>query len=481
MTISNLYPDNAFPRREVFIPTPTQAGTISLLAGIVFAFLTINPNDLPSDMARQVAYFVGGGFIASLWFDSTRGWSNLFRTDLVCLSGLYFFTLLEFLYPQEDFNSKLTSEQTVAALHVLLIAIAALTIGRHFSLLKPVPKKWLNFQDIPDQTLFRIFLISAFLGYYYMLSTVDFDILQAMDEMQKARFRQSWSRGQMGGTEVFLSELKLLRYAIPPIGGILINRRQTMRWWQIILVGLVLYFAFYQAFMGGTRNTFGSYLAGFLAGYILSLERVKLWKILLPVGISGYIMLFITRHMLRFRTMGFRNYMESGGFEAVEADEGLAIDYNLWPIGKIVDSMPDTYNFLGWEMINVFATKPVPRVLWPDKPFGLSVEISDIVGTTQMTVAATYVGEAYMLGGIIAVIVISLIIGAASNWWTRIISQQSSGYAIVVGALGFFVAAMTMRSLVFFTTIILPIIALIFFAKFVPALIGAQKKRKAEG
>ncbi|MFP4135098.1 MAG: hypothetical protein ACLFTJ_13215, partial [Halothece sp.] len=180
-------------------------------------------------------------------------------------------------------------------------------------------------------------------------------------------------------------------------------------------------------------------------------------------------------------TMGFRNYMESGGFEAVEAEEGLRIDYNLWSIGKIVDSMPDTYNFLGWEMINVFATKPVPRVLWPDKPFGLSVEISDIVGTTQMTVAATYVGEAYMLGGIIAVIVISLIIGAASNWWTRIISQQSSGYAIVVGALGFFVAAMTMRSLVFFTTIILPIIALIFFAKFVPALIGAQKKRKAEG
>lgn len=481
MTTSNLYHENVFPKSEKLVSAPTQAGTIALLAGIVFAFLSINPNDLPSDMARQVAYLVGGGFALSLWFDSTRGWSNLFRTDLVCLSGLYFFTLLEFLYPQEEFNNKLTSEQTVSALGVLLIAFAALTIGRHFSLLKPVPKKWLDFRDVPDQALFRLFLICAFLGYYYMLSTVDFDVLEAMDEMQEPRFTQPWSRGQMGGWNALLTELSLLRNAIPPLGGILLNRRSTMKWWQIILVLFVLYFTFYQAFMGGTRSVFGSYLAGLLAGYILSLERVKLWKILLPVGVSGYIMLFITRHMLRFRNIGFRRYMESGGFDAVEAEEGLAVDYNLWPIGKIVDSMPDTYNFLGWEMIKVFGTKPVPRVLWPDKPEGLSTSIEEIVGATQMTVATTYVGEAYMLGGLIGVIVISLLIGAASNWWTRITTQQASGYAIIVGALGFFVAAMIMRSLAFFTTIILPIFALIFFAKVIPGLIGAQRKRRVEG
>lgn len=478
MTTSNLYQENTFPRSQSFIPSPTKAGTTALLAGVAFAFVTINPNDLPSEMAQQVAYFVGGGLALSLWFDSTRGWSNLFRTDLVCLSGLYFFTLLEFLYPQEDFNKALTSEQTVGALHILLIGFAGLSIGRHFSLLKPVPKKWLDFRDVPDKALFRMFLISALLGYYYLLSTVDFDVLEAMDEMQGPRFSQPWSRGQYGGWNSLLIELALLRYVIPPLGGILLNRRSTMRWWQTILVILVLYFTFYQGFMSGTRSILGSYLVGLLGGYVLTLKRVKLWKILIPVGISGYIMLFITRHMLRFRGIGFRRYMESGGFEAVEAEEGLAVDYNLWPIGKIVDSMPDTYNFLGWEMIKVFGTKPVPRVLWPDKPEGLSTSIEQIVGVNSMTVATTYVGEAYMLGGLIGVIVISLLIGAASNWWTRITTQQASGYAIIVGALGFFVAVMTMRSLAFFTTMILPILALIFFAKVVPSLIGANQQQR---
>jgi uncharacterized membrane protein YeaQ/YmgE (transglycosylase-associated protein family) len=182
--------------------------------------------------------------------------------------------------------------------------------------------------------------------------------------------------------------------------------------------------------------------------------------------------------MLYFRNMGLRNYIESGAYQNAVAEEGFAVDYNLWAIGKIVDSLPNTYDFLGWELIKVFATKPVPRVFWPDKPVELSTSIEEIVGATQMTVSATYVGESYMLGGMIAVIVVSFIIGALSNWWTRITAQQSSGYAVAVGAVGFFVAAMAMRSLAFFTTNILPIIALIFFAKVVPSWIGINKKRQ---
>ncbi|AFZ44944.1 hypothetical protein PCC7418_2812 [Halothece sp. PCC 7418] len=463
-------------QRNKDVPQPTSAASASLLTGILLAFFTINPNAFPSEMAQQASIFVGLGFFGSLCFDSTRGWRNLFRTDLVCLSGLYFFSLFEFLFPQEGFNNLLTSEQTVDALYILLLGFAGLVIGRHFTILKPIPKKWLNFSTIPDQSLFRLFLISSFLGYFYLLSTVQFNVIEAMDEMLGARFSQPWSRGAYGGWKSLLYELALLRYAIPPIGGILLNRRQNFKLWQIILVILILIFTFYQGFTSGTRSIFGAYLAGFLGGYLLTLEKIRLWKIVIPLGIAGYAMLFATRHMLRFRNIGLRKYIEWGVYESVQAEEGLAVDYNLWPIGKIVDAMPNTYDFLGWEMIQVFATKPVPRVLWPGKPVELSTSIEDIVGATQMTVATTYVGEAYMLGGVIAVIVVSLIIGATSNWWTRITTQQSSGYAVAVGALGFFVAAMTMRSLAFFTTMILPIIALIFFAQIVPSLIGANKR-----
>lgn len=477
MTNSSLNYSPSRLQRSKDLPQPTSAGSVSFLAGILLTFLTINSNAFPSEIARQASIFLGLGLAVSLWFDSTRGWRNLFRTDLVCLSGLYFFTLFEFLFPQESFNNRLTSAETVGAIEIILIGFIGLVIGRHFTLLKPIPKKWLDFSVIPDQALFRLFLIAAFLGYFYMLWTVNFNILEAMNEMLGPRFSSPWSRGGYGGWTSLLTELSLFRYAIPPIAGILWNRRQNFPTWQVVLVFLVLIFCFYEGFTSGTRNIFASYLAGFLGGYLLTLREVRLWKILVPLGAAGYALLFATRHMLAFREMGLGKYLEFRMYELVQAKESVFIDHNLWSLGKIVEAFPNIYDFMGWEMIVVFVTKPIPRVLWSGKPEGLSVEIADVVGATQMTVSATYIGEAYMLGGVIAVIIISFVIGATSNWWTRIMTQQISGYGAAVGALGFFVAALTMRSLAFFTTNILPIIALIFFAQVFPSWIGARNKQ----
>ncbi len=476
MTQTHIYylPSWAQPRK--FIPRPTPLATVSIMIGASYAFITIDPNGLPTEIAQAAAIPVGLGLIISVGLDSTRGWGNLFRTDLVCLSSLYFFTLIEFLFPQDEFfDQSATSSATVQAINMVLIAFICLAIGRHFSLFKPIPKKWLNFSNIPDQSLFRLFVVASFLGYFYLLWTVNFNILEAMDKMLGARFTQPWSRGAQGGITSLFSELSLFRYVIPPIAGILINRRQNFKNWQILFVLLVLFFTLYEGFTGGTRSVFGAYLASFLAGYFLTLKEVKLWKILVPLAMAAYALIFATRHMLGFRTIGLRTYIEFGLYESVQADESIAVDYNLLSLGKIIDAMPSIYDFLGWNLIYVFATKPIPRFFWADKPEGLETPIETVVGAEGLTIAITYVGEAYMIAGLISVILVSLLIGTLSNWWTRIIAQQSSGYAVAVGAVGFFVAAVTMRSLAFFTTMILPIIALIFFAKIVPSLIGAKK------
>ena len=480
MTTSNLNYSPSLPDQQKEVRGPTLVGTACFLGSIFVAFVSFNPGATPAEMAHQAAIPVGIGFALSIWFDSTAGWNNLFRTDLVCLLVFYSLTLLESVSPKEFFNNFMTSEQAAAGLNVILIGFAGMVISRHFSILKPVPKKWLNFSQIPDRSLFIVFLVSAFLGYLYMLQSVDFDIQEAMKQRIGPRFAQAWGRGKYGGLDSLISELKLLRFAIPPIAGILWNRRKNINIFQMAIVILVLAFVFYQGFAGGTRNVFGSYLIGFVAGYLLSLERIKIWKILVPIGLTGYLMTFATRHMLAFRNMGLRRYIEFEVYkDTLESanEQGLALDFSLWHIGTIVEAVPTQYDFLGWELINVFATKPIPRALWAAKPTELSTSIEEITGQTQMTVATTYVGESYMMAGIIGVIIVSLIIGAASNWWTRTMFQQSSGYAVAVGAVGFFVAAMTMRSLAFFTTNILPIIALIFLAQVVPSWIGAKQRQ----
>jgi len=70
------------------------------------------------------------------------------------------------------------------------------------------------------------------------------------------------------------------------------------------------------------------------------------------------------------------------------------------------------------------------------------------------------------MAGWLGVIGVSLFFGALAAWWNRMAMRQQSDYALVVYALGFFAAGITMRSMFWLTTAILPVIALIVFRKF---------------
>ncbi|WP_016953286.1 hypothetical protein [Anabaena sp. PCC 7108] len=472
------YPQQKPPVFKKNIAKATFLGTVVFISSLIVAFVNISLDQTPSLMANQVAISVLVGIALSIWSDSTRGLRNLFRADLASIVALYFLTLIEFLYPQTKFDQLLTSEQTAYALYVLLVGFAGIAIGRHITLFKPVPPSFLDFSNIPDNALFRIFLISAFLAYFYVFITVEFNPIKLIEAELGPRFAVPWGRGRLGDWRVFLSELKLFSYAIPPLAGIIWNRRQSFRSWQIFVVFIIFAFTFFDGFAGGTRNIFGAYIATFLGGYLLTIQRPNLLNVTAPIAVMGYAMVFATRHMLGFREMGISRYLETAAYASQKVQGTLSVDYNLHTIGLLVDAFPNKHDFLGLELLFVFATKPIPRVLWPDKPEGLSISIEEVVGADGWTVASTYVGESYMMGGMLAVLLISVCLGILATWWSRTAAFHTTGYGIVVNALGFFTAAVSMRSLIIFTTSMLPILGLIFFAKTFPGLLGIKRLRR---
>jgi hypothetical protein len=457
------------------VAQPTQVGTGIIIAGLCIAYTNINTYLAPSELATQVAIAVGLALALSVWFDSRKGLQNLFRVDIVCLISLYYLTLVEFLFPQYKFDSLLTSEQTAHGLYVTLIGIGGIAVGRHIHFLQPQPKLWSYLGNLPDKVLFRLFIISAILGYLYMLMSVDFNVVKIFDAWLGPRFAVPWGRERLGDWRALLSELKLFTYVIPPVAGIIWNRRQSFRNWQILLVMVIFVITLFEGFAGGTRNVLGSYFAAFLGGYFLTLKRPNLFNLAIPTAISGYAMMFATRHMLGFRNMGIRRYLETGAYAVEQAKESFAVDYNLNAISIIVDAFPHKYYFLGLELLYVFATKPIPRAFWPGKPEGLSISIEEVTGAAGWTVSTTYIGESYMMGGVMAVILMSLSIGILASWWTRTAAFYNTGYGVVINALGFFTGALAMRSIAFFTTSILPILALIFFAKVMPFFLGIKR------
>lgn len=461
--------DPAVKTEAHFPPTPSSTGTICLLAGIAIAYTLFPAESSPQDMASAAAVPVGVGFAVSACFDSQRGMRNLLRTDLLCLFGIYSLTLLEFLFPQEEFYKMATSEETGLALNIVLTGMAAMAIGRHLVKPTPVSSRLLKLEDISNKALFNIFCISALLGYLYKLLAVEFDVIAMVDAMLGARFTQPWGRERLGGWSSLFIELSLMIYVVPPLAAIIWSRRRSYGKPQVLVAILIFGLVLFEGFAGGTRNIFITYLATFLMAYLLTLPKNTIVNTVFPIILTGVISVYGSYHMLEFRNMGLRNYIVNREYVSESTRDTLHVDYNLASIGWIAAAVPKNHDFLGLEIITWSLVRPIPRVFWPGKPEGLSVSIEEIAGADGWTVAATYLGESYMMAGMVGVIVMSLLFGAMAAWWNRMAARQQSDYALVVYALGFFAAGITMRSMFWLTTTILPVLALIAFRKLMSA------------
>ena len=157
-----------------------------------------------------------------------------------------------------------------------------------------------------------------------------------------------------------------------------------------------------------------------------------------------------------------KHYLSNRVYESDHIRETLFIDDNLSSISQLSSVFPEHYPYLGWEIPFWAMVKPIPRALWPGKPEGLSVSIEQALsGDEAYTIATTYIGEAYMAFGLTGVITFSLIFGCLASYWNRFAGSQSGSLGVVIFSSGFFAAAITMRSLVWLTTAMLPTIALL--------------------
>lgn len=449
---------------------PSVPGSIVLLMSVVLTYATLSSYSAqtePSIPAQQAATYIGTGLLASLILDFRQGGlRNIFRIDLLCLISLYGLTLLEFLFPQPSFNQgSATIESTLTAINAVLLGITGLVLGRHVGKRKPIKLRFLNFSQIQNKQLISLLLLAAFLGFLWMLVSVNFDLLVLIKAMMKARFSQPWARGRLGGITALLSELRLLLLLVPALFGVILTRFHTFPKTWFWIASSVFGLTLFHGFCSGTRSLLVMYVASFLAGYLLNLSRNTLTNTVLPIVIAVILLYFGTYYMLQFRTIGLTAYL--AGYREGFLSDTFFVDYNLLSLGKVISAIPEQHVFLGGEVFYWALVRPIPRVLFPLKPEGLSVSIEQIVGAEGWTVATTYLGESYMAGGWIMIFIVSLSIGIFAAWWNRISVETQSSYSMLVYASGFAAAAITMRSMFELTTALLPVLALILYPRFI--------------
>jgi oligosaccharide repeat unit polymerase len=433
--------------------------TVVILVGLLMTSVI-----LPSDSAAQIfmvaAYAVGLALAVAILIEAGSGIRALIRVDLLLFLALYGLTLLEFLFRQAAVEDLVAPATALNGTYAVLVAFAGIAIGRLFVPIKDSLGAGFGVADLRASSVFFVFIVATFLGYLHILLAVDFDILEAIRQMLLPRFSQSWSRGQYGDAAALLYEVGALINLIPPTAGLIFASARQYSAAQKAVVIIVLAFTAYYGFSSGTRSTFVTYILTFTGIYLISKPQLSRRHALIFGTIMVAVLFVGISLMLQFRTVGL------GGLSSTETSETFYIDLNIVNISRLTDKFPDIYDYLGLEIPMNALIRPIPRVLWPDKPIGLSVPIETALDAGGgLTVSCTYVGEAYMAGGLLAVLIISLMFGAAAELWNRVGFNSNQQFKQIVYVSGFLCAAIAMRSMLSMLPTMLPTLALWIFGK----------------
>jgi hypothetical protein len=441
-------------------PGPSPYGTAIIVLGCLLSMILAS-GSTPSELAHEYAVGIGLSITFSLLFDLKRKFRNLIRTDTMAMFSLFFLTLAEFIIPQHQLiDEKLVLDEISPALLGCALAFIFLAIGRHFY--PKAGKGTLQLVTFNASPLFvyTLFWICFFGGFLYMFAVVDGNIITMVDAFMGPRFSQPWQRGRFGDWKALLYEFSMLIYVVPPMAGNILADRKNHRALRIFLVFSAFLFTMFYGFTTGTRNILGTYLVTFLVSYSLTAGEKRRKEIILVSILCGYLMYLSTSLLLHFRNIGLKNYID--GYSEIENVDNpvFYVDNNISAMAKIMQVFPSKYEYLGLEIPYNAIIRPIPRAIWPEKPLGISVSIEKALNAEDLglTIAVTYVGEAYMSSGFVGIVTYSLILGMLTGWWNQFGCYSNSHFGNFMFSSGFLAATLTMRSLLVFTTTILPTI-----------------------
>jgi oligosaccharide repeat unit polymerase len=444
----------------------TVPTTVAMCAGLGATYLLL-PDSSPSTIYFTTAIGVMLVLGAGLFFESRGALRNYIRTDVVMLVALYGLTLVEFYFPQELVDQELAPQTATHSVEALLLGFGGILIGRNFARnSRGVAAAASASMQLSRNAIFALFVTTFCVGYLRMLVAVDFSVAELIRQMMAPRFSQAWTRGSLGGLRDLLTTVgDLLLYVVPLLGGCILADFRRYTWPQLAIVAFGVAFILFYGFAGGTRNIFAVYLVLFVGAYIIFSPKIGWKRMSLLLGSTGCVLLLSSYYMLQFRTVGLENYVTGNSTAKGFEEQTLFIDNNLPVIGMLTESFPDRIHFLGFEMATYAILHPVPRILWPSKPEKLSVETADVLGVKRTTVSSTFVGEAYMMAGYPGILFVALLFGWLAGWWDRFGHDLRSNIGVAMYASGFFAAMLSMRSMIWATTAILPTVAIWLYLK----------------
>jgi hypothetical protein len=399
-----LFPDQPSPRGALMIPGLVLAASILLVPALRALFA--------SPQVLNAENFVCAGFLLWLLLDLVQG-----SYDLRAASD-------------DGIRMALVAIGTFAA------AMWLGTAGKPW----PLPKAFLDVAKRPlDAALIaRIIPICFFLGMFNFLYAVNFNVPEMFSYLGAQRWAAPWARGALGGWEAFRDQLPYFGYVLPALTALLIAKRGLFRVQTVLALSMS---AIMVAFLsqGGGRRIIGVTVGAALLAWVQTNPGARL-KNMMVVTIGGLALAWTAQFMLNVRTSGYQDFLMRGSDY-----DYLHIDDNFLRLAQIIDLVPRQRPYVYEQQLVFTVVRPVPRVLWPNKPVTPGFDLASEVGLKGVSLSSSILGEWFISFGWTALILGGWLHGSLAKTINAL--PRSPGSNSVVYALAVMVLVAGMRSM----------------------------------
>lgn len=412
-------------------------GIVGAVIGTSVAYITVPEEPRPAGALLWPAIWQAVGLLVAPAVAIAHKAVSMFRIENTVAGGLVYWLLLDLIQGSYEVPVNRPAVQS-AFVMIGLFAVSYWvgSAGGRWIGLPPVFRT-VAAQNPSAKTLFRVIVIAFGLALLTFAVPSQFDPFAMIDGLTKPRFSAPWSRGAEGGWNAFVDHLQYFGYILPTLTVMLAYR--TGRWIDARVVAAICLCLVISAFIiqSGSRRIIGTVFgAAIVCWILLQAGRVTFGTYLRLGGvIVGLLLLMQT--MIEFRGEGVLNKLQSDN--ASMQSTTLRVDDNFLRVCQIVDWFPDRIAFVGEQYVVWVLIRPIPRVLWPDKPLIPGFDHGAEVGNSGTSLTSSIIGESYMSYGWLAVIIAGLVYGALSGLYSRILTMREGPSRIVLYGL----AAMT--------------------------------------
>jgi oligosaccharide repeat unit polymerase len=366
------------------------------------------------------------------------GLNRMFHAVHWVIIAVIYFVLLDLVEGLYD----LRLEEPVAQKAFAAIALFALAVQIGGTLKpKPLPRivRKIVSTNYSPRSLMTMLIVCFLLGMFNFAFSSDFSPTAMINGLLQARFSAPWARGQLGGWNAFSDFLVNFGYVLPTFTVMLALAKQ--KWThRSVLFGLLLSIIFLIfVVQGGGRRIPGVMLgAAALTAILYNRHRLKL-RYIAVFGLVSFCTILLMDVMITNRNEGFHDFSYQG-LHAIRVDD------NFLRLGQVMQYVPDAHPYVGSKWLLFLLVRPVPRVIWPEKPVDAGFSLPKLLHEKDVTLSYSTIGECYVAFGWLGVAVGGLVFGVLARWWSQLLDDRVSITSVALYATGLMAIFLGIRS-----------------------------------